>query len=206
VVPIGLLETVIEIDDERVRLTEAVDVEDATGVIVPVFVLGADAEANVRDGEPVTLIRAVVGRGETEPEIIGDLVGLSELLKDPPRDAVKLACTVAVTEVVGVTNLLPLIDGLVEAEMLGRPVGLMLSAPVELSAALRLCIELYVRRGVRVNEGVDEPDVLIEPIGLPTPVELSRGLGLPAGEAVSERVDVDDPLPDPVELCTPVEL
>ena len=46
-VPIGLLDTVIEIDDDRVRLTEAVDVEDATGVIVPVFVLGGDAEANV---------------------------------------------------------------------------------------------------------------------------------------------------------------
>ena len=56
-----------------------------------------------------------------------------------------LAGTVALTEVVGVTNLLPLIDGLLEDETLGRPVGLMLSVPVELSAALGLCIELYVR-------------------------------------------------------------
>jgi hypothetical protein len=36
-------------------------------------------------------------------------------------------------------------------------------------------------------------------LGLPIPVELPRGLGLPAGEAVSDRVEVADPLPEPLK-------
>lgn len=93
---------------------------------------------------PVLVVTAVVATGEAVPEIVvvleteyvcGDVVGVSELLWDPPREPVKLFCPVAVpgldvnpglgvryvlgvAEVVGVTNLLPLIDRVDESETL----------------------------------------------------------------------------------------
>ncbi len=68
------------------------------------------------------IVLELVGQGvsvvgsDTDPEIVEDAVGLRNVLKDPPREAVKLICAVAVPEVVGVANLLPVIS----------PVGLML--------------------------------------------------------------------------------